>query len=214
MYAKTFSDRVVMQSVANNQVGDSIPGLPTAGPISRLVDFVVPDPHSNPSEHKLLTPHPPPQKCDIQFQGIEASKSKNPLGDCFVGQNNDFTRGCTSDIMPWGILHESCAQRQISLVQFLDIPGSIPAATKFYQQPWSGQPERKNVFSCPNKACTEPQPMNNVGGLPRSATHPPTQKSGHPPWGGGGTCILPKIREKPDEPTHPPSDPPTRQPPE
>ena len=88
-----------------------------------------------------------------------------------------------------------------------DIPGSIPGAIKFYHLPWSGQPERKSVFSCPNKACTQLQPMNNVGGLPRSATHPPTQKTGHPPW-GGGTCIFPKIRENPDKPTHPPSDPP------
>ena len=65
--------------------------------------FAVPDP----SEHKLLTPPPPPpKKSDIQSQGMEASKSKNPLGDHFIGQNNDFTRGWTSNIMPWGMLRE------------------------------------------------------------------------------------------------------------
>ena len=47
-----------------------------------------------PSERKLLTPPtPPPQKIDIQFQGIEASESKYPLGDGLIGQNNDFTKG-------------------------------------------------------------------------------------------------------------------------
>ena len=29
-----------------------------------------------------------------------------PLGGRFVGQNNDFTRGKTSNIMPWGMLRE------------------------------------------------------------------------------------------------------------
>ena len=60
----------------------------------------------NPSEHKLLTPPPSPLKNDIQFQGIEASESKNPLGNGLIGQNNDFTRGWTSNIMPWGMLRE------------------------------------------------------------------------------------------------------------
>ena len=64
-------------------------------------------PGLNPSNHKLLTPPlPPPQKMGSSFRGIEASKSKFPLGDCFVGQNNDFTRGWTSNIMPWGMLCE------------------------------------------------------------------------------------------------------------
>ena len=51
---------------------------------------------------------PPPQKSDIQFQGIEASDppKKNDLGDCLIGQNNEFTRGWTSNIMPWGMLRE------------------------------------------------------------------------------------------------------------
>ena len=52
-----------------------------------------------------------------------------------------------------------------------------------------------------------PWPMNNIGGLPSSATHPTTQQTGHPPpW--GGMCIFPKIEENPDKPTHPASDPP------
>ena len=45
-------------------------------------------------------PHPTTQKMVSNFRGIEAAKSKNPLGDCFVGQKNDFTRGWTSNIMP------------------------------------------------------------------------------------------------------------------
>ena len=65
---------------------------------------VPPDPCSNPSEHKLLTPSTP-RKSDIQVR-IEASESKNILGDRFIGQNNDFTRGWTSNIMPWGMLRE------------------------------------------------------------------------------------------------------------
>ena len=49
----------------------------------------------------------PPKKSDVQFHGIEASKeSKNPLGDYLSGQNDDFTRGWTSNIMPWGMLGE------------------------------------------------------------------------------------------------------------
>ena len=44
------------------------------------------------------------QKMVSSFRGTEASKSKNPLGDYFVRQNNDFTRGWTSNIMPWGML--------------------------------------------------------------------------------------------------------------
>ena len=57
-----------------------------------------------PSDQKILTP--PPPKSVIQFQGIKASESKNPLGDCLIGQNNDFTRGGTSNTMPWGMLRE------------------------------------------------------------------------------------------------------------
>ena len=62
------------------------------------------DPGSNPSNHKLLTSQP--QKMVSSMRGIEVSKSKNPLGDCFVGQNLDFTRGWTSNIMPWGMQRE------------------------------------------------------------------------------------------------------------
>ena len=91
---------------------------------------------------------------------------------------------------------------------------SIPPDAKFHHLHWSGQPEEKSVFSCPNKTCHKkthahwchnvPRPMNNVGGLPSSATHPPTPKSGHPPP-GGATCTFPKIGGKPDKPTHPPT---------
>ena len=51
----------------------------------------------------LLTTNfcPLPQKMVSSFRGIEASKSKIPLGDCSVRQNNDFARGWPSNIMPW-----------------------------------------------------------------------------------------------------------------
>ena len=48
------------------------------------------------------------------------------------------------------------------------------------------------------------RPMINIGSLPSSAAHPPTQKADTPGGGGGGTCIFPKIRGKPDKPTPPP----------
>ena len=56
---------------------------------------------SNPSKHELLTP--PPKKW---YPVSGASKSKNPLGGCFVRQNNYFTRGETSNTMPLGMLRE------------------------------------------------------------------------------------------------------------
>ena len=89
-----------MHSSGSRWVGGSNHGRPTTGRADRLTSFVLLDPRSNPSEHKLLTPAPPPKKGDIQ---LEASESKNPLGNCFIGQNNDFTRGWTSNIMPWGM---------------------------------------------------------------------------------------------------------------
>ena len=100
-----------MQSTANNHVGESIPGRPTCR-AGRPVSFVVPDLHSNLSEHKLLTAplshhHHPPKKIVISsFMGIEASESKNPLGDHFIGKKNGFTRDWASNIMPWGMLRE------------------------------------------------------------------------------------------------------------
>ena len=45
---------------------------------------------------RALLTLPPLPKNHIQFPGIEASESKNPLGDRLIGQNNDFTRGWTS----------------------------------------------------------------------------------------------------------------------
>ena len=77
-----------MQSIGSRQVGGSNPGRSTAGRANRPTSFVLLDPCSNPSEHKLLTP--PPKKSDIQVKGIDASEPKNPLGDRFIGQNNDL----------------------------------------------------------------------------------------------------------------------------
>ena len=45
-----------------------------------------------PSERKRLTLFIPPQQ-------------KGPLADGLIGENNDFTKGWTSSIMPWGMLH-------------------------------------------------------------------------------------------------------------
>ena len=55
------------------------------------------DQSSNPTKHKLLTPPPTPtptpQKSGTQVRGVEGSKSKFSLGNQFVLQNYDFTRG-------------------------------------------------------------------------------------------------------------------------
>ena len=68
----------------------------------RWCDSDMPPHCLEPSDRKLPPPPPPqappPQKSDIQFWGIEASESKNPLGDGLIGENNDFTRGWTSNI--------------------------------------------------------------------------------------------------------------------
>ena len=71
---RTSNGRMAMQPTADMQVGDSIPGRPTAGRAGRPVSFAKSDPRSNASQ--TFDP-PPPAKCDIQFQGIEASESKN-----------------------------------------------------------------------------------------------------------------------------------------
>ena len=85
-------------------------GSAITGSADRLLD-----PGSNPSNHKLLTPPPHPKptptpthppKIDIQFQGDRGLKIKKSIGGLFFGQNNDFTRGWTSNIMPWGMLCE------------------------------------------------------------------------------------------------------------
>ena len=85
----TNNGRMVLQPTTHAQVSSSIPSRPTAGRPVISAQF---HPRSNLFEHKLLNP-PPPKKNDIQFQGIEASESKNPLGDRFIGQNNDFYKG-------------------------------------------------------------------------------------------------------------------------
>ena len=53
---------------------------------------------------KILTPKlhpPPPPKAAPRYRGGGgSSKSKNSLGEHFVSQNDDFTRGRTSDTIP------------------------------------------------------------------------------------------------------------------
>ena len=93
-----------MQPTTGMQVGGLIPGRPSAGGAGRPVSSAQSDPGLNPAEHKLLDP--PPKKVISSFRGVEASQSKNPLGDRLIGQNNDFTRGWTSNIMRSGMLHE------------------------------------------------------------------------------------------------------------
>ena len=44
----------------------------------------------------FLTPPPtptPPQKVGFKWGGSGGVRTKNSLGDAFIGQNNDFTRG-------------------------------------------------------------------------------------------------------------------------
>ena len=67
----------------------------------------------NPSEHKLLNPpppHPSPSKSDIKFQGIEASESKNPLGDCLIGQKK-ILQGVGDQISCLGVCYANDPQK-------------------------------------------------------------------------------------------------------
>ena len=109
LYAGTRSGRVV-EHPANGLLScfDSRPVVRRllAQPIDQVRARIMLDPGSNPSNHKLLTHPPAPPPPPSSFRGIEVSKSKSPLGVCFVGQNNDFTRDWTSNIMPWGMLCE------------------------------------------------------------------------------------------------------------
>ena len=56
--------------------------------------------------HPPPPPGTPPAKNGVPGYGGGGSKSKNSLGDHFLAQNNDFTRGVTSDTTSWGMLHE------------------------------------------------------------------------------------------------------------
>ena len=73
-------------------------------PLSRF-----PDKGSNPTKHQLLTPPPPPARppppkkvVNPNGGGDRGLKIEIFTGGHFVLQNNDFTRGQTCDIMPWG----------------------------------------------------------------------------------------------------------------
>ena len=91
----------------NNQSGVGLNPGPHA---HRSVNYLLPTLGLNPSKHKLLTTIPPPTpnplNVVLHFTSIEASKSKNTLRNHCVEQNNDFTRGETSNIKPWGVLRE------------------------------------------------------------------------------------------------------------
>ena len=50
-------------------------------------------------------PPTPPLKTSkkwVQVGGSRGVRTKNSLGDAFIGQNNDFTRGETNNSTPWG----------------------------------------------------------------------------------------------------------------
>ena len=79
-------------------------GTVTSG---QAVAQFLPDPCSNPSKHKFLTP-PPNMVCS--FRGTEASKSKNPLGDPFVGQNNGL-QGVRHPISCLGVCYANDPQK-------------------------------------------------------------------------------------------------------
>ena len=90
-YARPIGDRVVEHSICVKSCRFYSPPAFAGADQSSHCSFS-PDPVSNPSKHKLLTPPPPPPlKCDIQFQGDRGLKIKNPLRDQFVRQNDDFT---------------------------------------------------------------------------------------------------------------------------
>ena len=75
-------------------VPESIPG-----PTRRLRDGLslshFADQGSNPTKHNPPPPPPTPtlKKVVPKYGRVEGSKSKNSLGDHFVSQNTDFTRG-------------------------------------------------------------------------------------------------------------------------
>ena len=59
-----------MQSTADSSAGGLMPGRPTAGGGGAWpVAFIAPEPRSNPSEHKLLTPSPPHKELISSFRG-------------------------------------------------------------------------------------------------------------------------------------------------
>ena len=60
-----------MQSATNSQVGGLITGQRVRGRAEPPISFVKPDLHSNPSEHKLLTPRPTPTPQNVisSFRG-------------------------------------------------------------------------------------------------------------------------------------------------
>ena len=58
-------------------------------------------------------PPPPPPNVTFSLRGIEAAQSKKPLRDHFVRQNNDFTKGYTSHIMPLGMLRKEPPKRGV-----------------------------------------------------------------------------------------------------
>ena len=51
------------------------------------------------------TPNPPEKKC-YPVSGDGGLRIKTSIGGLSYWQKNDFTRGWTSNIMPWGMLRE------------------------------------------------------------------------------------------------------------
>ena len=105
------TDSSQVEKTARERTGiSSIPGL-TRWPRDGLSRsrFWFADQGSNPPQAQTFDhPPSPPKKVVPKWGGggVEGSKSKNSLGDHFVWQNNDFTKGYTSNIVPWGMVHE------------------------------------------------------------------------------------------------------------
>ena len=96
---------MVMQPTADFLVGGSNPGRANmAAALAMTVDRQGFEPPTQKSAARCVTIEP--GFVVAQHASPLLGALKNPLGDCLIGQNNDFTRGWTSNIMPWGMLRE------------------------------------------------------------------------------------------------------------
>ena len=89
--ARPISGREAEHSVNISLLGASNPGRRRPAQFRQPITYF-PRPWFKSFKAPTFDP-PPPKKSGSQFPGVEGSKSKNPSGDRFVGQNNGFTRG-------------------------------------------------------------------------------------------------------------------------